>query len=133
MEYKILDDIRRMADIFPHRTTGRKLTKSERLERWAAVLEAQAERPLRPLMRVEFLSPDQRRMLRDDDTPLTVAHRDPVLQADGLESDRFGDAVTFFGLQEHEAHYLVCDCHYRGSMTATAVAARVRAISRGLA
>lgn len=132
MEYKILDDIRRMADIFPHRNAGRPLSRAERLERWATVLERLGDRPLRALMRVEFLPPDERRSLRDSDTPLTVAHRDPVLRADGLAGDRFGDAVAYFGLKEHEAHYLVCDCHYRGSMTATGVAARVRTIARGL-
>jgi len=102
------------------------MSRRERLERWATDLERYDGR-LKPLMRIEYLPEQERRMLRGDDTPLAVAYKDPVLREEGLASDRLGDAMTFFELTEHEAHHLLCDCHYYGSMTGTSVAARARA------
>jgi hypothetical protein len=40
-----------------------------------------------------------------------------------------GDATAFFDLTKRQAHHLLCDCHYNGTMTAAGVAARVRSIA----
>lgn len=130
MEHKTLDEIKRVAQVIPLGTAPRKMSRRERLERWATMIERYEGRQLRPLMRVEFLPEQERMLLRGDDTPLTVAYQDPILREEGLASDRFGDALKFFDLTEREAHYLLCDCHYYGTMTPAGVAARVRSIAQ---
>ncbi len=67
--------------------------------------------------------------MRVDGSPLTVAFEDPVLQAEGLKSDRLGDAMRFFGLSHWEAHHIVCYCHYGRDMATETVARTVRAIA----
>jgi hypothetical protein len=65
---------------------------------------------------------------------LAVAYKDPVLRTEGLASDRLGDAKAFFALTDDEAHHLLCDCHYRGTMMSSGVAARLRSYAnRGTA
>jgi hypothetical protein len=125
MEYRTLDEISRVAQV---ESGFGKMSRRERLKRWATVLERYEGR-LRPLMRIEYLSEQERRELRGENTPLTVAYKDPVLREEGLTSDRLGSAMAFFQLTEHAAHHLLCDCHYRGTMTAAGVAARVRSIA----
>lgn len=101
------------------------MTSRERLERWADLLERHRG-PLVALREIEYLPARERKALRGDDTPLAVAYNDPILRADGLDSDRFGEVMTFFDLSDHEAHQLFCDCHYHGTMTGTGLAARLR-------
>ena len=130
MEYKPLSEIQTVAQV----TRGwgvAKMSRRERLERWAMLLEQEPSRHLKPLVRVEFLPRRERQMLRRDESPLTVAYADPVLRAQGLDSDRLGAALGFFDLSDREAHYLLCDCHYHGGMTMTpeTVAKRIHAIA----
>jgi hypothetical protein len=130
MEHRTLDEIRRTALTTPFETTTTRMTRRERLERWAIILERHGG-PLMPLMRVEYLPEHARRMLRGDDTPLTLAYKDPVLKTEGLKSDRLGDGMAFFELTDQEAHHLLCDCHYCGTMSGENVAARVRFTANG--
>ena len=102
------------------------LSQRERLERWAAALERLGGQRLRPLERIEFVSVRQRKELRADNSPLTVAFEDPELRSDGLQSDRFGDAISYFGLSNQQAHLILCDCHYGAGMRASEVARRIR-------
>src|SRR5512145_2190421 len=128
MQHQDLDRIRGVKSLDPSfgpqgaaRTSARRLTRSERLGRWADLLDAQAGRPLRALEDVEYVSPAVRRDLRKEDSPLVVAFADPALRADGLRGDRLGDAMDYFGLSERQAHWLLCDCHYGGRMIASEV------------
>lgn len=107
----------------------RPLSRLERLRRWADVLDRSAIHHLRPLRRVELYSPTERARLRGDQSPLSVAYDDPILRAEGLESDRFGDGGAFFGLNDRDLHSLVCDCRYGGRMRPSDVARRVRGLS----
>jgi hypothetical protein len=132
MQHQDPDRIRGVKTLDPLFARQTKLTRSERLARWADLLDAQAARPLRALEDVEYVSPGVRRELRKDDSPLAVAFADPILRADGLASDRLGDAMAYFGLSERQAHWLLCDCHYGGRMTASEVAGRVRDEARPL-
>ncbi len=66
--------------------------------------------------------------VRADDSPLTVAYEDPVLRAEGLASDRLGDAMDFFELNDNEAHVAFCSCHVGSSFEARFAASRVRAL-----
>ena len=102
------------------------MTYVERRARWVEALAREPNRMLKPLSRVEFVPKRQRGQIRTDDSPLSVAYADPVLRAEGLASDRFGDAAAFFGLGSGAMHALVCECHYGGLMRARSVARRVR-------
>ena len=106
------------------------LSRRERLERWAELLEREPHRRLKALSRVEFVAERDRALMRDDDTPISVAFADPALRAAGLEGDTLGDAQRFFELSSPEAHELLCDCHYWGRMDGATVAGRVRAAIR---
>ncbi len=64
--------------------------------------------------------------MREDNSALTVAYRDPVLRAAGLASDRLGDAMRFFRLNHDDVHQIVCSCHQGRTMSARVAAARVR-------
>ena len=141
MQHQDLDRIRGVKSLDPMfgdptllsgPSATQRLSRSERLGRWADLLEAQAGRPLRALEDVEYVSPAVRRDLRKEDSPLAIAFADAELRADGLRGDRLGDAMDYFGLSERQAHWLLCDCHYGGRMTASEVAARVRDEARPL-
>ncbi len=128
MEHRTLDEIRPVAQVIRLGAASSKMSRRERLERWATVLERYEGR-LTPLIRIEYLPERERVLLRGDATPLTVAYRDTVLREEGLTSDRLGDTMAFFALTERQAHHLLCGCHYYGAMTAAGVAARVRSIA----
>lgn len=105
------------------------MSRRERLLRWADILKGADQRLLQPLKFVEFYAPSERRRLRADQSPLDLAFADPMLRAAGLHGDSLGEAQAFFGLSDEEAHFLLCDCHWRGQMTGAAAAKRVRAIA----
>jgi hypothetical protein len=130
MEHRPLEELRNTAtvSIAPSPQERRRLRRA-RLERLATILE-QHEGPLNLFSRVEYLPASERSLLRTNDSPLTIAYRDPVLRAWGLAGDRMGDAIEFFDFSTHEAHHLLCDCHSFGPMTGQMMAARVRAIAQ---
>jgi len=129
MEHRTLEEIKRVAEVTP-RDRAQPMSRRARLERWAEILEALQGRPLVALRRVEFLPEEERVTLRADNSPIALAQQDPILFAEGLTDDRLGEAMKFFDLSYQEAHYLLCDCHFHGSMTASNVASRVRSIAR---
>src|SRR3954462_11189331 len=123
MEHKPLRDLNHVADLVLE-TPNLSLTRRERLERWIEVLGREPGRALNTLREIEHKPRDARRASRVDNSPLTVAYNDPVLRADGLASDRLGDAV------DEEAHRVFCSCLYGESMTAGSVAARLRSMTK---
>lgn len=52
-----------------------------------------------------------------------------MLRSAGLTSDKFGEVARFFGLSHWQLHEVVCSCHFGETVTAEAVAARVRYLS----
>jgi hypothetical protein len=114
MEHKTIEYLTKVARVHPEGARERSLLRRERLYRFADVLE-RFRGPLSLLHRTEYLAESEQMLLRDDQSPLSVAFNDPVLRAEGLEGDRFGDAIRFFKLTRWEAHELLCDCHYSGS------------------
>ena len=126
MKLKTLEELKRVAEVRPPLTRDR-MSKRQRLERWAEVLERAPQRYLRSLFETEYMWPRRRYALREDNSPLTVAFRDPVLRAEGLQSDRYGDVLKFFELSNGELHDIVCYCHHGATMSPKAVARRVRA------
>ncbi len=127
MEHKPLSELGHLADLKPAAARPA-LSKRERLDRWAELLERQPDRLLRTLDEIERQPEAVRRAMRADNSALTLAFSDPVLQADGLAGDRFEDAVAFFQITEHEAHIVLCSCHGGEAMRAEEAARRVRGI-----
>lgn len=125
MEHKRAEDLRRVADLAPT-----PLTRAERLERWAELLEAEPTRRLRTLDEIELTPRAKRPSLRSDRSALTIAYADPVLRAAGLASDRLGDATEFFQLSDRQVHRLLCSCMYGYEVDASTIAHQVRAVAR---
>lgn len=130
MRYRSLDQLQTDADVHSTVPEKRGLSKWERLERWAELLERQGERRLRTIDGTEFGRRRERRSKRADDSPLTVAFEDPILRAEGLRGDRVGDAVAFFGLSEGHLHHIVCYCHHGTTISAETTAVRIRTAAR---
>jgi hypothetical protein len=132
MQYRSLDqiaveaDVRAAADL----PTTTALSRRERLERWAEILEQEPRRLLRAMHDVEYRSPQELISYRVDGSPLSVAYADPVLRVAGLRSDTVGDAGQFFGLSHEQLHYLLCFCHHGEMLTGSATAAQVRTFAR---
>ncbi len=124
MKLKTLKELKQVADVRPPLERDR-MSKQKRLERWAEVLELAPQRELRSLYETEYTSRHRRYALRADNSPLTVAFQDPVLRAEGLQGDEYGDAISFFELSDDDLHYIVCSCHHGRTMTPTEVARRV--------
>lgn len=110
MKHRTIDQTRQVASVLPLKTL-RTMCCSERLERWADLLERHTD-ALHPLHRTELGSPAQRAALREDHSPLSLAFADPILRTQGLASDTYGDAHRFFGTTHETLHWLVCYCHY---------------------
>lgn len=128
MEHKRVDQLRSVADV--EFTLPRDLmSRRERLERWAELLERDPRKRLHSLGEIEFQPRDTRHLMRADDSPLTVAFNDPVLRAQGLASDRLGDAITFFEMSDGDAHRVLCSCLNGRTMEAGTSARRIRAIA----
>jgi hypothetical protein len=102
------------------------MTRRERLEQWVEALEREPSRELRSIEGIEGRSRTRRRKLRADTSPLTIAFEDPLIRAEGLLSDQLGDAMDFFGLSHHDAHYALCSCVYGRNMQSHEAAFRVR-------
>jgi hypothetical protein len=103
------------------------MTKSERLHRWADSLELHKQLELiddaAHRRRDEFSA-------RAESSPLTVAFDDWAFQAEGLRSDRVGDALAFFDLSEDEMQRIVGSSDYgRRTVQAAIAAVRVRALA----
>jgi hypothetical protein len=132
MLYRSLDRIAAEADVLaaPDLPGTPALSRGERLERWAGLLEREPERRLRALHGIEYGSPYERLTHRADGSPLAVAYADPVLRAAGLKSDTVGDTAEFFGLSHEQLHDLLCFCHHGETLAASSVAAQVRALTR---
>ncbi|MBB3657805.1 hypothetical protein FHX15_003047 [Rhizobium sp. BK650] len=126
MEQYAVDQLKAKARV--SRTTPQ-LSRAERLNRWAELLESDPTRSLVTLRETEYLPRDQRGMMRIAGSPISVAYADPVLRASGLEGDTYGDAQSFFDLSDRQLHGLVCSCHFGAQVDAGVVARHLRAAS----
>lgn len=110
-----------------------KLSRRERLERWAMALERLGKARLRTLRETEHQTWHDRQKLRADGSPLTVAFEEPVLRSAGLKDDTFGEATRFFNLSDWELHNVLCYCHFGDTVSAREVATRVRTMQQQVA
>lgn len=104
------------------------LTRDQRLERWAVALERLGDAPLRTLRETEHKHHYKRLLMREDNSPLTVAYDEPILRSAGLQDDTFGEARYFFGLSDWDLHNILCYCHSGATVRASDAASRVRAV-----
>ena len=128
MEYKPLAQLQGLADVRP--VEGSVMAREQRLQRWIQLLERNPKRRLRSLHEIEHLSPAQLQECRTDESPLTVAYDDPILRAAGLKSDRVGDCMAFFELNDRQMHHAFCSCHVGIRLSAMQAAQRLRHVLR---
>lgn len=126
MEHRTISTLRRLDELHAAAPAATPLSRRERLERWAALLEADPRRRLVTFDTTEFLDRPTREALRRDNSMVALAWNDPVLRADGLADDSHGTAQRYFGLSDSQMHHIVCQCHHGTRAFAADVAARVR-------
>ena len=125
MKHQSITELTHIADVQPTKTA---MSRCDRLERWAECLEREPQRQLRSLEGIEYGPEAQRREVRENNSPLSVAFADPVLREEGLKSDKLGDALDFFEMSQSEAHRALCSCMHGRTMQAGEVARRVRGL-----
>ena len=107
------------------------MSRSERLERWAQLLERNPERRLKTLRETEYQPESVRTVLRADGTAISVAFHDHVLRDAGLKNDSYGEAKRFFELTDGQLHEVICYCHLGETVSAATAARHVRAVLAG--
>lgn len=125
MKHQTLEELYKVAEVSEDGSRPA-MTRSERLERWAQLLEAQPKRHLNTLHETEYQPLSNRVVMRSDNSPISVAFGDPLLRAAGLRGDSYGEAKRFFELGDAELHDIVCYCHYGEMVSATTAARFVR-------
>jgi len=130
MKHQTIDQLHAVAEINPL-APARPMTRTQRIERWAELLERNPSRCLAALTGTEHLYPGVRDEARAAGSPITVAFEDSLLRSAGLASDTFGAAKRFFDLSDWELHEIVCSCHVGATMQAGWAAGRVRRIIAG--
>lgn len=127
MKHSTVEELTPVATVTEIPPLSRRDIRRRRLMRFAALLDAH-EGAIRLFRRIEYMDDRERRSLRSDNSPLSIAFADPILRREGLKSDEFGEGVEFFDLTQDEAHHLLCDCHFQGmSPSSKLIASRVRA------
>ncbi|HYZ48010.1 MAG TPA: hypothetical protein VE567_03865 [Sphingomonas sp.] len=112
-----------MAEVKPVATV---LSRREKLERWAEIIEAAGPQRFQTFYQVEYAPASERAAVRRDGSPFALAYADPVLRDAGLEGDRYGQATAFFELSEREAHRLFCSCMHGGTVNSDELASSLR-------
>lgn len=132
MRHQTLDQLHAVAGV-QRNPIALEMTRTQRLERWAGLLEQQPNRILAALEGTEYYSVPERDVIRGDASPISVAFEDPILRALGLKDDTYGEAKRFFELTDHQLHRVVCHCHVGATMQSTRAAQCVRAaiVGRG--
>src|SRR6478736_5524774 len=126
MKYHTLDELRTVAEVEPH--GARTLSRSERLGRWAELLERNPHWHLSTLHQTEYQTPEIRAAMRSDHSPLTVAFNDPLLRAAGMADDTYGEARRFFDLEDGQLHEIICYCHFGATVPASSAARHIRTL-----
>ncbi|OHV79817.1 hypothetical protein [Ensifer sp. LCM 4579] len=125
MKHHAIDELQIVAEV-NHDFPRRALSRSERLERWAELLEQNPQRRLSTLHETEYQPARVRATMRGDGTPISVAFEDPVLRAAGLDNDSYGEAKRFFELSDEQLHKVICYCHFGATVNASTAARHIR-------
>lgn len=130
MKHHTREQLQGFAQIEPHHRP-RTLSRKERLERWADLLDQSPSRHLATLYETEHQPAAVRNTLRSDGSPISVAFDDPMLRAAGMENDTYGEALRFFELRHWQLHDVICYCHFGATVNAATAAGLVRSILNG--
>ena len=130
MKHQTLEQLRIVAEINQD-NLRQAMSRSERLERWAELLERNPDRRLSTLHQTEYQPVRARGAMRGDGSPISVAFEDPVLRVAGLESDNYGEAKRFFELTDRQLHEIICYCHFGATVSAVTAARHIRAAIGG--
>lgn len=130
MKHLTLDQLHAVAKV-ESTAAYTEMTRTQRIERWAELLDRHPERRLAAFTGTEYLHSEERGRVRSEGSAIAVAFEDPVLRASGLKDDSYGEAKRFFELSDWQLHDIVCDCHFGATMKARWAAARVRATIGG--
>ncbi len=125
MKHQTLDELLSIAEVHPE-LTHVPMHRDKRLERWAELLESNPSRALTTLEGTEYQPLEARHLSRADGSPITVAFDDPVLRAEGLRNDTYGEAKRFFEISDRQLHEVVCDCLSGPATEASRAARQVR-------
>jgi hypothetical protein len=131
MKHTTLDQLQRVATVRIDQPPRHPMSRNERLEHWAELLELEPDRPLATLHGTEYQAPGTRAAMRCAQSPITIAFEDPTLRAEGMKDDTYGEAKRFFDLSDWQLHEIVCHCHFGATMTAEVAARRVRTAIAG--
>lgn len=102
------------------------MSRRERLEYWATLLDREPLRRFNTLRETEFRRDRERDAVRSDDSPISVAFASPLLRGEGMTGDSYGDAKHFFGLSDDALHEIVCNCNFGSTVGAASAAAAIR-------
>lgn len=127
MEHKSADALREVAEVSPFPPVP--MNRRERLERWADLLDRDPDARINLVRELEFAPESAQAQMRADYSALAVAFADPLFRAHGLASDRVGDGMDFFGLNDRQAHRLLCSCMHGMAMRAGDAARLVRQVA----
>jgi hypothetical protein len=131
MKHQTREQLQKVAEIHLEEAQPAAMTRSERLQRWAELLEQNPDRQLGTFAGTEYQPTETRLMMRSAGSAITVAFEDAVLRAEGLENDTYGEAKRFFELSDWQLHDIVCYCHFGETMKASTAARCVRAAMGG--
>ena len=129
MKHQTLDELRVVAAVKTQ--LPQIMSRSERLERWAWLLERSPERRLSTLHQTEYQPAHAREVMRAEGSPISVAFEEGLLRDAGMRSDSYGEAKRFFELTDAELHDVICYCHFGANVNAATVAGRVRGVLTG--
>jgi hypothetical protein len=86
MEHKTLEQIQRVAELYPDEAGPIPVSKRDRLKRWAELLERQANRNLNTLYMTEYVGPESLDSMRCDGSPISCAMKAWTRSRRGLAS-----------------------------------------------
>lgn len=125
MKHQALEQLRSVAEVEQDYPIS--MSRSQRLERWAELLEKQPHRLLSTLRETEYQPAAVRQTMRGDDTAIAVAFADVTLRDAGMKDDSYGEAKRFFELTDHQLHEIICYCHFGSTVSAATTARALRA------
>ena len=130
MKHQTLEQLQVVAEV-DQGYSRQTMSRTERLERWAQLLEWNPERRLSTLHQTEYQPDDVRAIMRGDDTAISIAFHDHVLRGSGLKNDSYGEAKRFFELTDGQLHEVICYCHFGATVSAATAAHHVRGVLAG--
>jgi len=128
MKHHALQHLQTVANVDLDYPRTSAMTRRERLERWAVLLERRGRQAFSTLHETEYQPARERAVMRTENSPISVAFADPILRAAGLEDDSYGEAKRFFELSDDKLHGLVCACHFGATISGATAAYYVRAL-----